>query len=54
MKIITFLSINALGGTLVGFNAGRLSEWPNILLFVLGLAMINLSFALLGQIWRKK
>lgn len=53
-KLIILLTICAFGGTLVGFNAGKLNNGLNIVVFVFGLAIVCFSLAMCGQTWKMK
>ena len=53
-KLIILLSICALGAALVGFNVGKINEGLHLALYIVGLAMLSCSLAMLGQTWRRK
>lgn len=54
-KQFFLLTLCAVGGVLVGYNAGKLNDGLSIVWYASGLAMVSLSVTMLGmQIWKKK
>lgn len=55
VRTLVLLSLCAIGGLLVGFNAAHLTNGLNVALFVIGLSLIALSNTLIGlfaTIWK--
>ncbi len=57
IRTIVLMLICAAGAMLIGFNAGHLSNGLNIVLFVLGIALLSMSATVTGlleTVWKKK
>ena len=49
IRLIILLALCAVGASLVGYNAGKLDAWQNIVLYITGLALVCLSVTILGM-----
>lgn len=57
IRMIVLLLLCGVGGMLIGFHAGHLSNGLHIALFVIGIALVSLSLTMIGllqTVWKRR